>query len=56
VNGLLNQYLRNLVDVDQRDWVDYVGRAEFCYNVVMHLATKRSSFVMAYVVRSNLLS
>ena len=27
MNGVLNQYLRNLVGVDQGDWADYVGRA-----------------------------
>jgi hypothetical protein len=51
----VNQYLRNLVGADQRDWVHYVGRAEFSCNVAMHLATKGSSFVVAYGVRSNLL-
>jgi hypothetical protein len=55
VNGVLNQYLRNLVGADQRDWTDYVGRAKFSRNVAMHLATKGSSFVMACGVRSNLL-
>jgi hypothetical protein len=52
----IDQYLRNLVGVDQRGWADYVGRAEFHYNVAMHLATKGSSFVMACGVRSNLLT
>jgi hypothetical protein len=33
-----------------------VGRAEFSCNVAMHLATKGSSFVVAYGVRSNLLT
>src|SRR6202022_3745377 len=27
VNGVLKQYLRNLVGADQGDWADYVGRA-----------------------------
>jgi hypothetical protein len=40
------------VGVHQRDWVDYVGRTEFSCNVAMYLATKASSFVMAYGVRS----
>ena len=52
VNGVLNQYLRNLVGVDQGDWADYVGRAEFNYNVAMHLATKELSFVVAYDVHA----
>lgn len=29
VNGVLNQYLRNFVSADQRDWANYVGLAEF---------------------------
>jgi hypothetical protein len=29
VNGVLNQYSRNLVGMDQRDWANYVGRAEY---------------------------
>jgi hypothetical protein len=44
------------VGADQRDWVHYVGRAKFSRNVAMHLATKGSSFVVAYGVRSNLLT
>ena len=56
VNGVLKQYLRNLVGADQRDWADYVGRAEFSYNVAMHLATKGSSLMLAFGVGSNLLT
>ena len=54
LNGVSKQYLRNLVGADQRDWTDFVGRAEFSCNVAMHLATKGSSFVVAYGMRSNL--
>ena len=50
VNGILKQYLRNLVGVDQGDWADYVGRAEFSCNVAMHLATKGLSFMVAHGV------
>ena len=50
VNGVSNQYLRNLVSVDQEDWADYVGRAEFSCNVATHLATKGLSFIVAYGV------
>ena len=50
VNGISNQYLRNLVGEDQRDWVDYEGWWEFSCNVAMHLATKGSFFVVAYGV------
>jgi hypothetical protein len=30
VNGVLSQYSRNLVGMDQQDWAYYVGQAEFC--------------------------
>ena len=50
VNGVLNQYLRNFVSADQRDWVDYVGLAEFSYNAATHSATKQSPFMVAYGV------
>ena len=46
----------SLVGADQRDWVEFVGRTEFSRNVVMHLAKKGSSFVVAYGLRSNLLT
>lgn len=48
VNGILNQYARNLVSADQQDWVDYVGRAELTCNVATYLMTKWSHFVLAY--------
>ena len=54
MNGFFNQYLRNLVSADQRDWAHYVCREEYSCNVAMHLAPKVSSFVVAYGVRSNL--
>ena len=50
VNGILKQYLRNLVSADQGDWADYVGRPEFSCNVATHLATKGWSFVVVYRV------
>ena len=50
VNGVLNQYLRNFVSADQRDWVDYVGLAEFSHNAATHSATKQSPFKVAYGV------
>ena len=56
VNEVLKQYLRNLVSADQGDWADYVGQAEFSYNVAMHSATKELPFVVAYGVHSNLLT
>ena len=50
VNGVLNQYLRNFVSADQRDWADYVSLAEFSYNAATHSATKQSPFKVAYGV------
>ena len=50
VNGVLNQYLRNFVSADQRDWADYMGLAEFSYNAATHSATKQSPFKVAYGV------
>ena len=50
VNGVLKQYLKNLVGMDQGDWADYVGRAEFCCNEATYLATKGWSFVVAHEV------
>jgi hypothetical protein len=50
VNGILNQYLKILVDVDQLDWANYVGQVKFSCNVTMHLETKWSFFVGAFGV------
>ena len=50
VNAGLDQYLRNLVSVDQGDWADYVGWVEFSCNVTTHLATKGLTFMVAYKV------
>jgi hypothetical protein len=30
VNGVLNQYLRYYVDVDQKDWGEHLSLMEFC--------------------------
>jgi hypothetical protein len=46
VNGVSNQYLKNFVNADQCDWVDYVGLAEF--NIATHLVTKELPFKVAY--------
>lgn len=50
LNGDLNQYLKNYVSVDQHDWADCVGTAEFSYNEARHSATKQSPFNVAYGV------
>ena len=38
------------MSADQRDWVDYVGLAEFGYNAATHSTTKQSPFKVAYGV------
>jgi hypothetical protein len=43
-NGVLNQYLRNNVSADQKDWGKHLGLMKFCYNSTMHLETKMSPF------------
>jgi hypothetical protein len=40
VNGVLNQYLKNYVGVDQKDWSEHLGLVEFCYNSITHSMTK----------------
>jgi hypothetical protein len=47
VNGVLSQYLRNFVSVDQYHWMDYVGLADYNYNVAMHSRTKELPFKVA---------
>ena len=44
--GVLKQYLRSLAGMNQGDRADYVGRAEFSYNVATNSATKGSSFMV----------
>jgi hypothetical protein len=36
VNGILNQYLRNYVAVDHKDWGHKLNLAEVCYNSIKH--------------------
>ena len=50
VNGVMNQYLRNFVCADQRDWVNYMGLAKFNCNAALHSSTKHSPFKVAYGV------
>jgi hypothetical protein len=53
MNGVSNQFLKNLVGADQRDWADYVGKAEFNCYITIHLATKGPLFVVAYGMMPN---
>jgi len=46
VNLVIQQFLRNYVAADQRDWVDHLELAEFCYNNSAHSATGSTSFQM----------
>lgn len=50
VNGILNLYLKNFMSAGQRDWMDYVGLADFTCNVANQSATKQSPFKVAYGV------
>jgi hypothetical protein len=47
VNGVLNQYFKNYVDADLKDWDEHLGLVEFCYNSTMHSTTKMSMFELA---------
>ncbi len=46
VNLVIQQILRNYVAVDQRDWVDHLELAKFCYNNSEHSATRSTPFQM----------
>jgi hypothetical protein len=37
---VLNQYLKNYVSIDKKDWVEHSGLAKFCYNSTSHSMTK----------------
>ncbi len=43
---VIQQFLRNYVAVDQRDWVDHLELAEFCYSNSTHSATGSTPFQM----------
>jgi hypothetical protein len=44
VNGVFNQYSKNYVNIDQKDWGKHLGLVEFCYNSTTHSTTKTSLF------------
>jgi hypothetical protein len=44
VNGVLNQYLRNYVNVNKFFWDEHLSLTKFYYNSIMHLVTKMSFF------------
>jgi hypothetical protein len=41
---VLNQYFKNYVSIDQKDWGKHLGLVEFCYNSTTHSTTKTSLF------------
>ena len=47
VNGLLEEYLRHLIAVNQHNWVDLLDIAKFCYNLKLSSATGASLFELA---------
>lgn len=55
VNGILNQYLRNLVSAAQRHWAAYLGQAMCRYNVTTFAATKICLKVVMEWIHSNVL-
>ena len=44
-NSILKQYLRNLVNYQQNDWLKWLSLAEFAYNNSDHVSTKISPFM-----------
>ena len=48
MNQELEQYLRIFINYRQKQWLDWLGTAEFAYNNKIHLATKVSSFKANY--------
>ena len=44
VNQVLEQYLRTFWAWDQKDWLELLPYAEFCYNNTVHSATKVTPF------------
>jgi hypothetical protein len=41
---MLNQYFKNYVSVDKKDWGEHPSLDEFCYNSTMHLVIKMVPF------------
>jgi hypothetical protein len=44
---VLNQYLRNYVNVDKKYWGKHLGLMKVCYSSTTHLETKISPFELA---------
>jgi len=48
INQELEQYLRVFIDHRQKQWLDWLGTAEFAYNNKIYLVTKISPFKANY--------
>jgi len=48
INQELEQYLRVFIDHRQKQWLDWLGTAEFVYNNKIYLVTKISPFKANY--------
>ena len=48
MNALLEEYLRHYVTASQKDWVDLLDVAQFCYNLHKSSATGMSPFELVY--------
>ena len=44
INALLDEYLRHYVTAMQRNWLELLDSAQFCYNFKKSLTIKASSF------------
>jgi hypothetical protein len=47
MNGILNQYFRNYIGGDYKDWGDHLGLVKFCHNFTKHSVMKMSHFELA---------
>ena len=48
INALLEEYLRHYVSANQRNWVDLLDTAQFCYNLYQSSATGLSPCEVAF--------
>ena len=49
VNQVLEQYLRTYCSWNQKNWVELLPYAEFCYNNTVHSSTKLTPFYASFV-------
>lgn len=48
INALLEEYLRHYVSASQKNWLDLLDAAQFCYNLHKSSSTEHSPFELAY--------